>query len=74
MCRVHFEMCLRVWDESGSHEGDASIDKRGGAEPLGSAPPSTRPSGPPAHSSPLKSATPSSRPARRMRTSDRLMI
>ena len=38
MCRVHFEMCLRVWDESGSHEGDASIDKRGGAEPLGSAP------------------------------------
>ena len=39
MCRVHFEMCLRVWDESGSHEGDASIDKRGGAEPLGSAPP-----------------------------------
>ena len=73
MCRVHFEMCLRVWDESGSHEGDASIDKRGG----GAAwlrPPSTRPSGPPAHSSPLKSATPSSRPARRMRTSDRLMI
>ena len=34
MCRVHFEMCLRVWDESGSHEGDASIDKRGGRSRL----------------------------------------
>ena len=37
MCRIHLDMCLRVWDESGSHEGDASVDKEG-AEPLGSAP------------------------------------
>ena len=29
MCRVHLEMCLRVGDESGSHEGDANIDKGG---------------------------------------------
>ena len=72
MCRIHLDMCLRVWDESGSHEGDASVDKEG-AEPLGSAP-STRVSGPLAHSLPLKSATASSRPARRMYTSDRAII
>ena len=57
-------------DSRGTSAGRAAHALRGRGR-MAPPPPSTHPSGPPAHSLPLKSATASSRPARRIRTSAR---